>query len=151
MAPCAGELGHESRLAHPGLALDDDRSAALLRHDVEQRAQARPLALAADEQSDRRSPRLESGIADESGDPDRPGLTAQQLRPAILDLEPFAGRPQRRLVEEDLAGLGDGLDSRRSRDRGTCQRPLAGVIAARRGDHFARRKADPDLQWLLRA
>ena len=107
------EIGHEPRLAHAGLALDDDRRAALRRHGVEQRPQPGPLLLAPDELSDRRPPRLEPGLAEQSGHADRPGLAAQQLRPAILDLESLAGRPERRLVEEDLARLGDAPGSAR--------------------------------------
>ena len=147
---CVGrEVRHEARLAHAGLALDDDGRAAVRPHRGQDRPEAGPFGVAADDRPDRRRPPgLEAGFAEEAGDPDRARLAAQELRPAILDLEALPGRAKGRLVEEDLAGLGNALNAGGRRYRRPGQGPVQLVVAAWRGHHFAGREADPDLEWL---
>ena len=67
---------------------------------------------------------------------------------AVLDREPLAGRPQRRLVEEDLARPGDRLDPGGGRDRRPGQRQSPRAVVARSRDDLAGRDPDPDLERL---
>ena len=145
-----GEIGHQARLAHPGLAVDDDRRAAAGREAIDDGPQAAPLRLPADDRPDRRPPRLERRLAEEPEDADRPGLAAEQLRPLVLDVEALPRGVDGRLVEEDLVGPGDPLDPGGRRDRRPGQRPVERVVGAESGDDLAGRDPDMDLERLAR-
>ena len=143
------QIGHQPRLADAGLAFDDERAAGPA--PDEHLAQSSALGVPTDEPPDGWAPRLEAGLPEEPRDPDRPRLAAQDLGPAILDLEALPRGPHGRLVEKDLARLGQRLDPG---SRGHCRARQGPVEAARdapwRGHDLTGRQADPDLERFCR-
>ena len=113
------EIRQQPRLADAGLALDDRdrRRGDRPRGASSDGPQPVPLRDPADEPPARRLPRLEPRLAEQPADPDRPALAAEHPLAEILDRQPLAGRPAGRLVEEDLARLGEALDPGGGRDR----------------------------------
>src|SRR6185369_5625123 len=108
------EVGQQTRLADSSFAFDEGRRAASGGKVGEHRAQGLALGRPADEPAAERIPRLEPaipGIPEQPNDPNGPGLAAEHLLAEIVDGELLPGRPAGRLVEEDLAGLRDPLDS----------------------------------------
>ena len=88
------------------------------------------------------------GLPGQREEPDDRRLPAQHDRTAVVDGQAVAAAAHGRLVEQDLARPGEGLDPGRGRDRLAGHREVAGPVAAGGGHDLAGREADPDLERL---
>ena len=121
-------------------------AAAAGREAIDDGPQAAPLRLPADEPS--------RSAAATAGTPPRRGAGRRgsgrvwprsSCWPLVLDVEALARGVDGRLVEEDLAGLGDPLDPGGGRDRRPGQRPVERVVASgtRRRPRRSRSRSGP--------
>ena len=147
------ELGRETRLAHARVTgHQDDRAAPRPPDPTQHLADAGGLLAAPDERTGARRAHAvrphQPELAGERVQMHHGRLAAKHDRSAIVDLEPVAPAPDRRLVEEDLARSRERLDARGRGDRLAGDREVAGPVIARGRDHLAGGDADPDLERL---
>ncbi len=146
------DVGGQTRLADAGFADEQDDAAST---GPAGRFQGLPEAFAVrcppDEQARPGAPhQAVKALAAEPMDPDRHGPAADRVLAHDVDLQALAGGPERRVVEQDLAGLGQLLEAHRGRHgvAGDHEvRPVADF--AHLGHHLARRDADAEPErWL---